>query len=86
MKVRIERRGGLAGKTAVGERDFEELTAAQQDALASLQKLPKRMVPSPGADRFHYKVTITDESGSRELDVSEDAMPDELASIARMEP
>jgi hypothetical protein len=33
MRVRIERRGGLAGLPAVGEREDHELTGAEQAAL-----------------------------------------------------
>jgi hypothetical protein len=41
--------------------------------------------PSAGADRFVYKVLVVDESGSKEFKVSEEAMPDELASIPKIE-
>ena len=85
MKIRIERRGGVAGKMAVGERELGELSPAQRSALDALVKSPPRHGPSPGADRFRYKIQLVDEHGKREFDVSEDMMPDELASIPEIE-
>jgi hypothetical protein len=85
MKLRIERRGGLVGKLAVGERELTELSPQQRKALDRLMRQPPSAQPSAGADRFVYKVLIVDESGSREFKVSEDAMPDELASIPKIE-
>ncbi|CAB3806892.1 hypothetical protein LMG28614_06492 [Paraburkholderia ultramafica] len=86
MKVRIERRGGLAGIPAAGERDFDELSSEQREALGALQRVSGGMSPAPGADRFHYKVIMTDDGTIQEFDVSEDAMPDELAGIVQTEP
>lgn len=85
-RLRIERRGGLVGKPAVGERNLADLTPAQRQALDQLLQSPDRSAPSPGADRFRYKIRITDDSGAREVEVGEDAMPDALASIPQIEP
>jgi hypothetical protein len=85
MKLRIERRGGLAGLSAVGERDVEELTTAQRQALDGLVKTGGPAKPSPGADRFHYKVTLTDDEGTRAFEVPEDQMPQALASIPKID-
>jgi hypothetical protein len=84
MRVKIERRGGLAGLPAVGERDESELTVAEHHALRRLLQSPPSGVPSPGADRFHYKITIEDENGTRELQVPEHAMPDALTGIPKI--
>ena len=87
MKVRVERRGGLAGLLAVGEREDSELTPLQRAALDKLLKLIEKLhqlKPSPGADRFRYRVHVTDEAGQHEFDVPEDAMPEELASIPKV--
>jgi hypothetical protein len=84
MKVRIERRGGFVGKMAVGEREMSELSPAQRQALDKLVKSPPTYSPSPGADRFRYTVQLLDESGKQEFEVSEDAMPDVLASIPKI--
>ena len=86
MRLRIERRGGLAGKLAVGERDLGDLSPVQRNALDELMKLPPNPGRSPGADRFQYKVQLLDSGAKREFEVPEDAMPDELASIAKIEP
>ncbi len=85
-RLRIERRGGLAGKLAVGERDLADLTPAQRQALDRLLQSPNRSMPAPGADRFRYKLRVTDDSGEREVEVGEDAMPDALASIPEIQP
>jgi hypothetical protein len=80
-RLRIERRGGFAGIPAVGERDDADLSPAQRAALDRLLKSPPSPAASRGADRFQYKIQVTDDSGKHEFDVPEDAMPDELASI-----
>jgi hypothetical protein len=86
MKVRIERRGGLVGKRAVGEREDAELTEAQRDALSKLVSAPPAPAPSPGADRFQYRIMVIVEGTKREFDVPENAMPEELACIPKLEP
>jgi hypothetical protein len=85
MRVRIERYGGVIGKAAAGERDVAELTPAQRKALDDLVRAPPSPARSPGADRFHYKIVLTEETGRQEFEVPEDRMPDALASIPRIE-
>jgi hypothetical protein len=84
MRIKIERRGGLAGLPAVGEREESELTAAEREALRRLLQSPPPSTASPGADRFHYKITVQDDSGTKELEVPEHAMPDILAGIPKI--
>jgi hypothetical protein len=84
MRIKIERRGGLAGLPAVGERDHSELTPAENQALEGLLQSPPPAAPAPGADRFHYKITVEDEKGTRELEVPEHAMPEILAGIPKI--
>jgi hypothetical protein len=84
MRVKIERRGGFAGVPAVGQRDESELTPAEHQALRRLLQSPPSAAPSPGADRFHYKITVEDENGTRELQVPEHAMPDVLTGIPQI--
>ena len=84
MRIKIERRGGLAGRPAVGERDDSELTPAENQALEGLLQSPPPSAPSPGADRFHYKITVEDEKGTRELEVPEHALPEILAEIPKI--
>jgi hypothetical protein len=84
MRVRIERRGGFGGTVAVGECSDPELTPAQRQALQKLAKSPPQPTRSRGADRFRFKVEITDDSGTQAFDLSEEAMPEELASIPKI--
>src|SRR5205807_1204184 len=88
-RLRIERRGGLAGKPAAGERDLTQLTPEQRAALTRLLDASGpasgRSAPAKGADRFSYKVRYTDTNGTREFEVGEDAMPDALASIPQID-
>jgi hypothetical protein len=84
MRIKIERQGGLAGRPAAGERKESELTAAEHQAVKQLLLSPPPSNPSPGADRFHYKITVEDETGTRELEVPEHAMPEILAGIPKI--
>jgi hypothetical protein len=86
MRVRIERRGGVAGRPAVGEREDHELTAAEQAGLKDLlAKPPPPQAMAMGADRFHYKVTVQDDKGTTVLDVPEHLMPQPLAAIPKID-
>ena len=83
MRVRIERRGGVAGRPAVGEREDHELTAAEQAGLKDLlAKPPAPQAMAMGADRFSYKVTVQDEKGTT---VPEHLMPKPLAAIPKID-
>lgn len=84
MRIRIERQGGIIGRTAVGERDRSELSAAQLEGLQALLRSPPQTTAPVGADRFHYKIRVEDENGVTELDVPEDAMPQSLADIPKL--
>jgi hypothetical protein len=84
MRIKIERRGGFAGLPAVGERDESELTAAEHQAVKGLLQSPPPSAPSPGADRFHYKITVEDEKATTELEIPEHAMPEILAGIPKI--
>ena len=65
-------------------KDAEDLPAAEHRALTGLLQSPPPSAPSPGADRFHYKITVEDEKGTRELEVPEHAMPEVLAGIPKI--
>ncbi len=84
-RVRIERRGGIAGLRSSVDCAFAGLSAAQQTALHGVLAACGRSAPAaPGADRFSYRVEVVDCSGvDRTLDVSEDAMPAALARMVR---
>jgi len=85
MRLKIERLGGFAGVPATGERDLDQLSQAQREALEKLLRAPRAPSPSPGADRFRYKLSLSGADGQPcELEVGEDEMPEELASIAEV--
>ncbi|HTO89738.1 MAG TPA: protealysin inhibitor emfourin [Candidatus Sulfotelmatobacter sp.] len=88
-RIRIERKGGFAGVPASGERDLQDLTAEQRAALDRLLKPSPEGAAASASQAspihpFRYKVTLIDDQGERSFDVSEDAMPDELAGIAKV--
>jgi len=85
MRVRIERRGGLAGRLAVGEREDHELSGEEREALLGLLRSPPPVTPSPGADRFHFRITVESDAGTRVLEVPEHAMPEALAAIPEIQ-
>lgn len=89
-RVRIERRGGLAGLAVSAEHDVAALSAAQQQALgrvieAAASERPARSRGAPpGADRFSYRLHVEDAAGGEQvIDLPEDAMPSALESLAR---
>jgi hypothetical protein len=84
MRIRIERRGGFAGRPAVGERDESELSPQERTALKHLLEQPPPATRDPGADRFYYIVSVEDHGEVKRLEVAGDAMPDALASIAKI--
>jgi emfourin len=89
LRIELTRSGGFAGlSTNLGELDTSELPeseAREVEALVEKADLPKLLAASPvrggGADRFQYHLVIEDESGRRELTVSEDKLPDELRPL-----
>jgi len=80
MRVLIERKGGVAGVPARGERADHELNAEQRAAVDSLLSAP----PQPRArkpDGFYYKVLIENEGSTHNLELSEEDLPESLSSI-----
>jgi hypothetical protein len=84
VRIRIERRGGIAGRPAVGERDESQLSAAERKSVDAILRSPPPPTPAPGADRFSYKLRVEDEHGVREFHIPEDAMPESLAAIPKL--
>jgi hypothetical protein len=89
LRIELTGSGGYAGLTSeLGELDTSELPEAEAreiEALVEKADLPQLLAASPirgkGADRFQYHLALEDESGRRELTVSEDQMPDELRAL-----
>lgn len=90
-RVRIERRGGLAGLHLQAEHEVRTLGAAPRRALAQLLKHPPpaaaaapaaaRGAPA-AADRFHYRLQLTFPDGrQQQLELAEDDMPEALAEL-----
>jgi hypothetical protein len=89
LRIELTRSGGFAGLTTkLGELDTSELSEDESreiEAMVEKADVPKLAADSPmkgkGADRFQYHLALEDESGRRELTVSEDQMPDELRPL-----
>jgi len=82
-RIRIERRGGLAGLKAAGEVDGAALCAADRAALDALFARRAPLPRAPGADRFVYTLTRHTAHGTRTLEVPEHLMPEALAAAVK---
>jgi hypothetical protein len=84
VKVRIERRGGLAGLHLSVEHDCESLEPAQREAIAALSTSASNPSVPAGADRFQYRVHLAHADGSeRTIEVPEAAMPEALVPLTK---
>ena len=79
-RLKVERRGGLAGLPARGEIDVASLSPADREALESLFRHKGPLPAAPGADRFRFIVTRETASGSQTVELPEHLVP---AGIAR---
>ncbi|MDM0112655.1 hypothetical protein QTI66_10885 [Variovorax sp. J22R133] len=85
--LRIERRGGIAGLKLSAEHDVAALSKAQQQALSRIvNAVPgpagATRAPPAGADRFTYRIHVTDAHGAdRTVELPEDAMPSALKAL-----
>jgi hypothetical protein len=84
VKVRIERRGGLAGLHVSVEHDYASLEPAQREAIAALPTAASNSSASAGTDRFQYRVHLAHADGSEQtIEVAEPAMPEALLPLAK---
>ncbi|MBI3739522.1 MAG: hypothetical protein HY258_10795 [Chloroflexi bacterium] len=88
MKIDFVRSGGFAGLRLAVNVDTQTLPADQSAALEKLIRdsgffnLPEQIKsPSGGADRFEYRLTISDAGRSHSVTVSEAAMPESLRPL-----
>lgn len=88
MHVEFERSGGFAGLRLRATVDTESLPAEEARELeemveaADLFNLPPAIAtPTPGADRFNYKLTVTDEGRQHAVEVSEPSVPTKLQPL-----
>lgn len=88
MRIRFERTGGFAGIKLQKCFDSSDLSRAEAEHLETLiQKscfydLAEELKSSaPDADRFHYKLTVESEHGSRTVEAGEAAVPDSMRPL-----
>ncbi len=89
--LRVERTGGIAGLKLSAQHDFAALSKAQQQAVSRVAHQPAAggpvgatRAPQPGADRFTYRLHLTDADGNeRTVELPEDAMPDTLKPLVQ---
>jgi hypothetical protein len=88
MKILFERTGGFTGRKLQGILDSSALAPTQFHRLKKLLEqsrffeLPAALeLPDPGADRFYYKVTVENETGSYTVEAKEGAIPGEMQPL-----
>ena len=82
MKIELERSGGFAGIKLKKRLDSADLSPSEARRLESLLEssqffewTPERHKPEQGPDRFHYRLTIEAERGTRTIEGSEASLP-----------
>jgi hypothetical protein len=85
MVIHFERTGGFAGMRMTATVDTESLSPEEAHDLhemvdaAGFFDLPAEITtPTPGTDRFHYKLTVEAEGRQHTVDVAEAAVPEAL--------
>ena len=88
MRIHFERTGGFAGMRMTTTVDTESLSPEEARDLhemvdaAEFFDLPATIAaPTPGADRFHYKLTVETEGRRHTVDVAEAAVPKALRPL-----
>ncbi len=88
MRILFERTGGFTGRKLQGILDSSELPSNQAHQLKKLLdksrffELPAELeFPSSGTDRFNYKVTVENESGSHTVEAHDGAIPGEMRPL-----
>lgn len=90
MRIDFERSGGFAGMRLMLTLDTESLSPDEARELAdmvdvaSFFDLPTVIAaPTPGADRFHYTLTVVDAGRHHRVEMGETAVPDALWPLLR---
>jgi hypothetical protein len=88
MKIELERSGGFAGIKLKRSLDSADLSPSQAKRLENLLEsaqffdwTPERNKPDQGPDRFHYRLTIEAERGTRTIEVGEASLPLSMRSL-----
>ena len=90
MRIHFERTGGFAGMTTTTTVDTETLSAEAAQELqemvtaAGFFDLPAQMTSeTPGADQFHYALTVESEGRRHTVEGSDAALPETLQPLLR---
>ena len=88
MRIHFERTGGFAGMRMTTTVDTESLSPEEARDLyemvdaAKFFDLPATVTaPTPGADRFHYKLTVEADERQHTVDLGEAAIPETLRPL-----
>ncbi len=88
MKIHFERTGGFAGmklKVSLDSETLSQANARQLERLLDSSRFfqqPTTEGPTQTApDRFHYKVTVESDGGSRTMEASDASLPDEMRPL-----
>ena len=90
MRIRVERSGGFAGMRMATTVDTESLPVDDAQNLSEMiRKIDFFELPAevksqkPGADRFHYRLTIEDDGKRHTIETGEADAPRELQTLVR---
>ena len=90
MRIHFERTGGFTGMTTTTTVDTETLSAEAAQELqemvteAGFFDLPAQMTSqTPGADQFHYMLTVESEGQKHTVEGSDAALPESLEPLLR---
>lgn len=84
MHIQFERTGGFAGIQLKTTLDSESLSADDAATLrdllhaASFFDLPPNQKTTPGADRFHYEISVKIDHRQHAIEIDEPAVPPSL--------
>lgn len=87
MEIRFERSGGFAGMTLSTELHTDSLSTSESKEICDLVEdaaffdLPSSTGPGTGADRFSYRITITDGARSHTVRTDDDTAPPSLVPL-----
>lgn len=88
MRIFFERTGGFAAIKLQRTLDSSELPPGEVKRLDNLLKksrffeLPARLeCPTPGVDRFHYKLTVESNEGIRTVEAYDASIPAEMRPL-----
>lgn len=82
VRVRVVRRGGIAGVPMTAEVDTAELGASRaEEAEQALRSAREAAAPQPAPDRFTFHLTLPDSAPDDPVAVDERDVPDGLRPL-----